>query len=255
MDKRTELLQKGISHEDVDNAGYEDLTYGEWLEKKYNGSNSSVSSQAEAYEENRRKRLLSLKMAKDIQAYHNQGQVVDKSGFKLAKTPSILKVETENLNQTIYMFSPEWQEMMGTAEIVDEKLFQILDAQEKKAVIKARVEKAAEQKRKEEEERNRKREQEILDYSAKVEGGFIEVKIGEDVTAMREAFQLHHQKRREAFMRGLSTKQIDEMGLVYYTWDEWVKYYRKMHGLPEDGIKRIPFEGKRKERRIDWTAR
>ena len=28
-----------------------------------------------------------------------------------------------------------------------------------------------------------------------------------------------------------------------------------MHGLPEDGIKRIPFEGKRKERQIDWSAR
>lgn len=28
-----------------------------------------------------------------------------------------------------------------------------------------------------------------------------------------------------------------------------------MHGLPEDGIKRIPFEGKRKERQIDWSTR
>ena len=28
-----------------------------------------------------------------------------------------------------------------------------------------------------------------------------------------------------------------------------------MHGLPEDGIKRIPFEGKKKERKIDWEAR
>ena len=28
-----------------------------------------------------------------------------------------------------------------------------------------------------------------------------------------------------------------------------------MHGLPEDGIKRIPFEGKKKEREIDWSAR
>lgn len=28
-----------------------------------------------------------------------------------------------------------------------------------------------------------------------------------------------------------------------------------MHGLPEDGIKRIKFEGKRKERKIDWGTR
>ena len=38
------------------------------------------------------------------------------------------------------------------------------------------------------------------------------------------------------------------MGFRSYTWDEWKRYYRKMHGLPEDGIKRIPFEGKKKER-------
>ena len=28
-----------------------------------------------------------------------------------------------------------------------------------------------------------------------------------------------------------------------------------MHGLPEDGIKRIPFEGKKKPRNVDWNAR
>lgn len=45
------------------------------------------------------------------------------------------------------------------------------------------------------------------------------------------------------------------MGLKAYNWDEWKRYYRKMHGLPEDGIKRIPFEGKRQERKIDWSTR
>lgn len=45
------------------------------------------------------------------------------------------------------------------------------------------------------------------------------------------------------------------MGLIPYSWPDWKKYYRKMHGLPEDGIKRIPFEGKKKERKIDWGSR
>ena len=40
-----------------------------------------------------------------------------------------------------------------------------------------------------------------------------------------------------------------------YTWSEWKKYYRKMHGLPEDGIKRIPLGVERKQRKIDWSAR
>lgn len=45
------------------------------------------------------------------------------------------------------------------------------------------------------------------------------------------------------------------MGFVYYDWDGWKKYYRRMHGIPEDGIRRIPFEGKKKERKIDWGTR
>ena len=40
-----------------------------------------------------------------------------------------------------------------------------------------------------------------------------------------------------------------------YTWSEWKRYYRKMHGLPEDGIKRIPLGVERKQRKIDWSAR
>ena len=36
-----------------------------------------------------------------------------------------------------------------------------------------------------------------MDYSAKVEGGFIEVKVGEDVTAMTDAWHLHQRKRRD----------------------------------------------------------
>ena len=45
------------------------------------------------------------------------------------------------------------------------------------------------------------------------------------------------------------------MGLKNYTWDEWKKYYRKMHGMPEDGIKRIPINAKKSERKIDWEER
>jgi len=94
-----------------------------------------------------------------------------------------------------------------------------------------------------------------LDYSAKVKGGYIEVNIVEDVQAMRDAYQLHLRKRSEGFQKGLSEEQLNQMGLKNYTWEEWKAYYRKMHGLPEDGIKRIPFEGKRKERNIDYGPR
>ena len=80
------------------------------------------------------------------------------------------------------------------------------------------------------------------------------MKVGEDETAMREAWYLHMNKR-EDLMRTMSEDQVNKMGLKNYTWEEWKPYYRKMHGLPEDGIKRIPFEGKKKERKVDWNPR
>ena len=81
------------------------------------------------------------------------------------------------------------------------------------------------------------------------------MKIGEDVTAMMNAWREHLKKRSQMMNKGVGSKELDKMGLINYTWDEWKKYYRRMHGLPEDGIRRIPFEGRKKERKIDWSAR
>ena len=85
-------------------------------------------------------------------------------------------------------------------------------------------------------------------YSAKVDGGFIEVKIGEDVQAMEDSYRMPMKKRTQFLHAGHTDAEAEAAGLKDYTWDEWKRYYRKMHGLPEDGIKRIPFEGKRKQR-------
>ena len=74
-------------------------------------------------------------------------------------------------------------------------------------------------------------------------GGFIEVKIGEDTQAMQDAWYMHIEKRREFLATGHSEEEADKAGLKNYDWESWKRYYRKMHGLPEDGIKRIPYEG------------
>ena len=87
-----------------------------------------------------------------------------------------------------------------------------------------------------------------------MDGGFIEVKIGEDVQAMQDAWNAHLAKMMAA-REQYGVEKANAMGFRNYTWEEWKKYYRKMHGLPEDGIKRIPFEGKKKERKIEWGAR
>ena len=45
------------------------------------------------------------------------------------------------------------------------------------------------------------------------------------------------------------------MGFVNYSWEEWQKYYRRTHGMPEDGIKRIPLETIGKKRNVDMSPR
>ncbi len=94
-----------------------------------------------------------------------------------------------------------------------------------------------------------------MDYSAQLKDGYIEVKIGEDTMAMEEAYDIHNEKRDELKRQGYSNEQLDEMNLKFYTWDEWVKYYRKKNGMPENGIRKIPFKGARKKREIDWNTR
>ena len=71
---------------------------------------------------------------------------------------------------------------------------------------------------------------------------------------MWDEFKLYHKKRSEA-EREYGSKRLQEMDFKNYTWEEWKRYYRKKNGHPEDGIKRIPFDGKRKERIIDWGPR
>lgn len=72
---------------------------------------------------------------------------------------------------------------------------------------------------------------------------------------MEDAWMLHQQKRQELLDKHVPSNKVDEMGFKAYDWESWKRYYRKMHGMPEDGIQRIPFEGKRKERQIDWSPR
>ena len=86
-------------------------------------------------------------------------------------------------------------------------------------------------------------------------GGFIEVKVGEDVDAMYQAYRIHMNKLREFLSSNHSQAEADKAGLYNFTWDEFKRYYRKMHGLPEDGIRRIPFEGKPRARQVDWSSR
>jgi uncharacterized protein (DUF4415 family) len=206
-----------------------------------------------ANEENKSKRLASLRLAKDVMAFHRQGRVANADGFKVGRGASILKINTDHLSQNLYMFSPDWQRVKGASKLSDDQLLLEIDAGDVEARERIRKAKEAEIAKKQAEERKKKREEAILDYSAKVSGGFIEVKLGEDTVAMEEAYAVHMEKRAQAIRDGIDTDKLDAMGLKNYTWEEFKRYYRRMHGLPEDGIKRIPFEGKKKERQIAFN--
>ena len=90
----------------------------------------------------------------------------------------------------MYMFSPEWHKVQGASGKSDAEFMLEIDAEDEEANEKIR-------KAKEEEERKQKeREQAILDYSAKVSNdGYIEIKMGEDIPAMQEAWDIHMKKR------------------------------------------------------------
>ena len=254
--KTRATLGNTLTENELHEAGYDALTFDEWKKRygKKGGETPPNPQMTEKQLKERQKRKEVLRQVKDIEAYENQGKNASEYGFKVTGTPSILNIPTESIRKYVYMFSPEWQRMQGASKLTDEQLLLELDSQDKEATAKVRQKAKEEEQKKQEQEKERRRQEAILDYSAKVKGGFIEVKIGEDVVAMEEAWHIHLEKRREMGNK-LTENELEEMGLRNYTWAEWKRYYRKMHGLPEDGIKRIPFKGKRTERQIDWSPR
>lgn len=159
------------------------------------------------------------------------------------------------MNKDLYMFSDDWAAMISENKVSDAEMMLMVDSANEEALKQIREDRQRKLDEEHEAERQRRREEAILDYSAKVSGGFIEIKLGEDVVAMEDAYKAHCDAIAKFFDEGGTQEEADARGLKEYTWEEWKRYYRKMHGMPEDGIKRIPFEGKKKERVIDWGPR
>ena len=254
MNERRRLLADK-SDEEVSAMGYPDMTYEQYLEDWKNKNPEEAQLNEQEKEENKAKRLASKRLAADIDAYNNQGQEANEMGFDVGSEPTLLSIPIDGVRQTMLMFSPEWHKVQGAAGKSDDEFLLDLDAEDQEARERLQKAKEAEERRAAEEKKRREREQAILDYSAKItKDGYIEVKIGEDVPAMQEAWALHMRKRREALSK-FSEAEVDKMGLKDYDWDSWCRYYRKMHGLPEDGIKRIPINAEKKPREIDWSDR
>ena len=63
-----------------------------------------------------------------VSAYHNQGKEANVDGFKIGRRPTILKVNTDNLSQDLYMFSPEWMKMNSVVLIDEDEIALKLNA-------------------------------------------------------------------------------------------------------------------------------
>ena len=112
----------------------------------------------EKEQDNKNKRLAAMRNAKMISAYQNQGEVANKEGFKFSGSPSIIKIETDGLSQTLYMFSPEWQKYYNAVQLNDDELMLAINKDDQAAQERIRKKKEAEDKKKAEEEAQRKRE-------------------------------------------------------------------------------------------------
>lgn len=207
-------------------------------------------------EENKQKRLAAMRLASDIDAYNNQGVEASDTGFKIGEQPTILKIPLEGLTQKMLMFSPDWHRVQGASGKSDEEFMQDLGQEDAEVRERMRKAKEAEERKKEEERKLRAKEDAMLNMSAKLtKDGYIEIKLGEDIPAMQEAYRVHMEKVREGMHKNIPQEQLDAAGLKNYSWEEFKRYYRKMHGMPEDGIKRIPITAQKKPREIDWSKR
>lgn len=178
--KRNAFLNKGHNDAEAHAAGLDDMTLDEF-KQNYKKLHPKSPEQLEKEKENMQKRAAALRNAKLISAYHNQGKQASKEGFNFTGTPSIIQIHTDGLSQTLYMFSPEWRKYNNATILNEDEIMLAINKDNKAVQKKIRKKKEAEEAKKREEEAQRRREQQILDYSAKVDGGFIEVKIGEDM--------------------------------------------------------------------------
>jgi len=145
--QRADLLKSGKSEEDVQKMGFDALTLDQYIQKygKLKGGSEEglTPEQSEARQDNISRRLVSLRMAKDLEAYHNQGKEANPDGFNMTGKPSIMKISTDALRQNLYMFSPEWQKAQGASGMSDMDLMAELAGEDSEEAQKIKAMKEA----------------------------------------------------------------------------------------------------------------
>ena len=130
QEKRRQLVNSGMSQSQADQAGYKNLTFDEYLQehgKSHPVPPEQIQEEEDAKEQNKMRRLASLRLAKDIAAYHSQGKRANVDGFNVGGTGSTLMVETD-LSQRMLVFGPSWRQVKGVSNISDDDLMLEVDA-------------------------------------------------------------------------------------------------------------------------------
>ena len=78
--------------------------FKDWYEKAHPPSEEEQA----AREENKAKRLASMRLAADIDAFNHQGKEASADGFQMGSEPTVLSIPLDGVSQTLLMFSPDW---------------------------------------------------------------------------------------------------------------------------------------------------
>ena len=197
QETRKKLLRQGMSSDEVDKMGYTAQTFSSF-KKNYEDTDPK---EKERKRKEREKALAAYKLAGSVAKFNERGKVLTGndtiSGMKFNPngSPIIYNLPTDVSGVDILMFSDDWQRIMNAAPVSDAEAQLMVDRNNARAMKEVQRQERQKLLERKEEERKIQREKAILDYSAKVSGGFIEVKIGEDVVAMRDAWKLHWRKR------------------------------------------------------------
>lgn len=98
---RRQLFNQGVSEEEINKRGFQAMTFDQYKklhgEKKTTGKTQPTKEDLEKMSEEKQRRMAGLRLAKNLEAFHNQGVEASTEGFELSKNASILRIDTESL--------------------------------------------------------------------------------------------------------------------------------------------------------------
>ena len=74
--------------------------------------------------------MAGLKLAANIKTYNSMGVEASNDGFSLGRKPTLIQIKANELSNTMYMFSPEWQKVQGAWKGRESELLLTIEEQD-----------------------------------------------------------------------------------------------------------------------------